>query len=177
MKLFSTRTFAHLSILSFLIIAYACKKEVLDLTVPTPETTVQITDAELFELIESNNGYTYFEEGNTIKGVPPSPHGDFKLRFNSEAASVLNAEGIAPAGTVFPENSIIVKEILSGGSIALYAVMQKQPADVNTASGWIWGEYEADGKVLYGVDTKGSSCTGCHSENPNRDLTRVFDLH
>jgi len=169
--------FVSILILSFLIIGQACKKEVIDVSIPVPDVKVQITDKELFDLSVPNDGYTFFEDGNTIAGVTPSPHGNFRLKFNAEAASALSSDGKLPDGAQFPDNSIIVKEILTGSDISFYAIMQKQPGDVNAASGWVWGEYEADGTVFIGVDKKGSSCTGCHSENPNRDLTRTFSLH
>lgn len=171
------RKITFLIIISFVFIGQACKKEVFDQSIPDTGVMVQITDDELLELSVTNEGFVFFDGGKTIAGVEPSPHGSFRLKFNEVAASVLSSDGTFPEGAVFPENSLIVKEILSGSDISLYAIMQKQPGDANAASGWVWGEYEPDGKVLFGVDTKGSSCVGCHSENPNRDLTRTFNLH
>ena len=82
-----------------------------------------------------------------------------------------------PAGNTFPSGSIIVKEVTSGGSVSLYAVMKKDPGNDNAGNGWLWGEYNPDGSTAFSVSKKGDGCISCHSGSPNRDLVRTFDLH
>jgi len=71
-------------------------------------------------------GFVYCQSGNILPGVIPSPHGEFRLRFNSVAFAALDSTGELPVGISFPIGSVIVKEILNGGSIGLYAVMEKR---------------------------------------------------
>jgi len=72
-----------------------------------------------------------------------------------------------------------VKEIYSDPAkpLIFYVIMKKDPAAQYAADGWLWGEYEENGTVSGAVSNKGSACTGCHLESPNRDLVRTFDLH
>lgn len=133
-------------------------------------------DEELYGEI-SGSGFTYFQNGNMLTGVSPSPHGSFKLRFNSIALAALDSTGELPVGSMFPEGSIIVKEIFSGSSINQYAVMKKDPSHENAGESWVWAEFKPDGDVTFSSSKKGDGCISCHSGTPNRDLTRTFDLH
>lgn len=155
-------------ILAVLIVAHSCTNK----AIPVPA----LTDTELFSLITSS-GYTYYQGGSVLTSSPPGPHGSFALRFNSIAASVLDTSGELPPGGVFPVGSILVKELHAGGEITEYAVMKKDPSGTNAGGGWLWAEYSPDGSVAVSVTSKGLLCVSCHSMTPNRDLTRVFDLH
>lgn len=137
-----------------------------------------VTDADnaLYAEITAG-GYTYYQNGNLLSGVSPSPHGSFKLRFNATALAALDSTGELPTGNSFPTGSIIVKEIYSGNSINLYAVMKKDPTNENAGSGWMWAEFNTDGSAAFSTGEKGDGCVSCHSGTPNRDLTRTFDLH
>lgn len=135
-------------------------------------------DANKALLNEVNaGGYSYYASGNLLSGVSPSPHGSFKLRLNATAQAALDGTGELPAGGSFPNGSIIVKEIFSGSSINLLAIMKKDASNSNAGSGWVWAEIKPNGDVTFGVEKKGDGCISCHSGNPNRDLTRTFDLH
>ncbi|MBO6517150.1 MAG: cytochrome P460 family protein [Bacteroidia bacterium] len=137
---------------------------------------VKNLDETLFE--ESTaTGLTYYRNGEVLEGKSPSPHGSFKLAFNDIAAGALNSEGELDEGGSFPTGSLIVKEIMTGGELSLIASMKKDASNDQSAEGWIWGEYNPDGSVAYSVSKKGKACTGCHGGDPNRDLTRTFDLH
>ena len=59
----------------------------------------------------------------------------------------------------------------------LFAVMKKSPGDQLAAGGWLWNEVRPDGSVVFSAGRKGDACIGCHSNDPNRDLVRVFDLY
>ena len=144
----------------------SCKKDKVDTE----------ADDTLYNEI-SASGYSYYQNGNLLAGAAPSTHGSFKLRFNAIALAALDSTGKLPTGNNFPTGSIVVKEIFSGNSINLLAVMKKDPSNKNAGSSWVWAEYKTDGSVAFSADKKGNGCIGCHSGSPNRDLIRAFDLH
>lgn len=149
-----------------LLIVQSCKKDKAE------------TDADAAFFSETTaSGYTFYQGGSILAGVSPSPHGSFKLRFNATAQAALDSTGELPSGNSFPTGSIIVKDVYSGNSLSLYAVMKKEPSNSNAGSGWVWAEFNTDGSVVFSVAKKGDGCISCHSGNPNRDLTRTFDLH
>jgi hypothetical protein len=118
-----------------------------------------------------------YKGGVELEGKAPSPHGNFVLKLNSIANSVLDQNGKVPDGVSFPNGSLIVKEVIEKGELTLYASMKKDSTNSFAGENWIWGEYKPDGEVYYSVSRKGSGCTGCHGSSPNSDLTKVFDLH
>jgi len=109
--------------------------------------------------------------------VSPSPHGQFKLRFNAIAASVLDNTGELPTNGRFPVGSILVKESYLNNTLSGLVVIKKAPTDANASNGWLWGFYSLDGVATISIEEKGSQCVNCHSSSPNRDLIRTFDLH
>jgi hypothetical protein len=120
----------------------------------------------------------FYKNKDTI--YPPaggSPHGSFKLKFNSTAMSKFDASGRLPQGATFDNGSVIVKEVYSGGSLSLYAVMKKDPDSKFSSNGWLWAEFGTDGKDIFSISKKGDGCVSCHKATPNRDLARSFDLH
>lgn len=151
----------------FSTLFYSCKKD--------EETDVDGDNALYSEI--SMSGYTYYQNGDLLTGVSPSPHGSFRLRFNATALAALDSTGELPAGSSFPNGSVIVKEVGTASAVSLYAVMKKDPSNSNAGSGWLWAEYEPGGSVAYSVARNGEGCISCHSGTPNRDLTRTFDLH
>ena len=134
------------------------------------------TDKQLYSEI-GQSGYSYYRNGNILSAASQSPHGSFKLRFNSTALAALDSTGKLPSGGVFPSGSIIVKDVYSGNNLSLYAVMKKDPSNSSSGSGWLWAEYETDGTAKFSVSKRGNGCISCHSGTPNRDLVRTFDLH
>ena len=100
------------------------------------------------------------------------------MHINSIAQSALDSTGKLPAGNSFPSGSVIVKEVYSSasGSINLYAVMKKDPANAVSGSGFHWAEFKVDGSASFSTGKKGDGCIGCHSNSSNRDLIRIFDL-
>ena len=139
-------------------------------------TTSDNSDASLFDEI-NEAGYQFYQNGSLLAAAPESPHGSFKLRFNSAAASSLDNTGELPENGKFKEGSIVVKEIYQNNSLSLYAVLKKAPSDAAAGNGWLWSEYALDGSVLYSIESEGAGCIDCHSDTPNRDLVRTFDLH
>lgn len=151
---------------AFTFLINACKKDKMD-----PET-----DSALFNEIQGS-GYSYYMNGQVLSPASASPHGSFKLRFNAIALSVLDSTLELPPGTSFPTGSTIVKEVQSGGNVSVYAIMKKDPSNANSVSGWLWAEINPDGTTVFSTAKKGDGCIGCHSNSPNRDLVRTFDLH
>ena len=155
-----------LPLLAVIFFLQTCKKDNKD------------TDADNALYDETKMGsYSYYQNGDTLAGASSSPHGSFKLRFNSTAAAALDSTGELPSGSSFPTGSILVKEIFSGNSIDLLAVMKKDPSDGNAGSGWIWAEFNTDGSAKFSTGKKGDGCISCHSTSPHRDLVRTFDFH
>jgi len=163
-SLFKKITLAVLFVFTFpAIMLISCKKK---------KTNESLSDEA------RGSGLTLYKNKDTIH--PPlggSPHGDFKLKFNSKAIVKFDGSGRLPENETFDKGSLLVKEIYSGGVISLYAVMKKDPDSKFSSGGWLWGEYGPDGKTVYGVDKKGEACISCHRGTPNRDLARSFDLH
>jgi hypothetical protein len=156
-------------ILFFLTITFdSCKKK-----------SQEPTDFEQLIFDKSTDpALSYYQNNNTLlSAAGNSPHGSFKLRFNSVAQAALGVDGKLPTGGSFPDSSIIVKEVFNGGSLDLYAVMMKLPSHPESGSGWLWAEYEPDGDVIHAISKKGNGCIGCHAGNTNRDLVNSFDLH
>lgn len=145
-----------------------CKK-------PTPEDELQYTKAI------NTTGFTYYQNSTGyLPSSNASGHGEpyFRVRFNQIAYAALADSGRLPAGAVFPEGSIVVKELYdnSNGQLKIVAIMEKSASNTLAAKGWLWSEYKADGKLIVSVNDKGKACTGCHSTN-SRDYTRLFDLY
>lgn len=148
-----------------LVLAASCKHE-----------PMAVLDETLYnESIDPN--LIAFRGGQELAGLAPSPHGNFVLKLNAIANSVLDQDGKVPEGVSFPNGSLIVKEVIEKGKLTLYASMKKDSSNSFAGENWVWGEYEPDGQVYFSVSRKGNGCTGCHGGNPNSDLTRAFDLH
>ena len=101
-----------------------------------------------------------------------------RVRLNAIAASALQ-DGRLPAGTVFPDGSIVFKEIRPTASAAatLYAVMVKDRGNPLAGDGWLWAEYGTTGSVTFSITNRGSACTSCHSRERGlqNDLVRSFE--
>lgn len=165
-------------VLSALVLALAisCKKDQAPIANPAPGET---TDANLYEAVKSTSGYTYYRDNDSIKATSnATAHGSWiRVRFNSIAKAALTDNGKLPAGAEFPAGSIIVKEMYGSqqGGLRLLAVMQKNKNHALANDGWLWNEYEPDGKVFYSISEKGSGCVSCHGTN-DRDKVRTFEL-
>lgn len=149
-------------IATMIIILQSCKKRKLNVN--------------LYDEAKAS-GLVLYQNNDTILGPGgSSPHGPFKLKFNTIAALQFGTDGKLPTGSTFQNGSLIVKEVYSGTTLTLYAVMKKDDSKFS-ANGWLWAEYAPDGKTKYSIGEKGKSCTSCHLTNANRDLTKSFDLH
>lgn len=126
-----------------------------------------------------NTSFSYYRGIDSVyTAAGGSPHGSFKLKFNSTAAAALTDNGRLPAGQEFPDGSLILKEVNSGSGATLYVVMKKDKESKFRSEGdWVWAEYGVDGEAVYSAGKKGESCTGCHTTGTSRDFVRSFDLH
>lgn len=97
-----------------------------------------------------------------------SPHGEFRLRFNSIAMKALTDAGKLPLNSMMPEGSLVIKDVYSGQEVSLYAFMYKR------GGSWLWGEIKRNGEILHSVRADPGVCTGCHSAQGHRDLIRSF---
>ena len=153
--------FFIISLIVLLSVVVSCKKKRLN-----EDLYQEAKDAGLF----------YKGKDTIYNSAGGSPHGPFKLKFNSTAVSQFGSDGKLPVGASFQNGSLIVKELYSGGVLTLYVVMKKDDSKFS-GNGWLWAEYETDGKAKYSVGDKGKDCISCHSQSNNRDLTKSFDLH
>ncbi len=137
-------------------------------------------DEKLFKWITSDTGYYYYQNNPEI--LPTSEeteraHDNFmRIRFNKKAADVLNQDGHLPKGVMFPDSSIIVKEIYSEktGAVEVLAVMVKLKGAPNSNKDWLWAEYSLTGDVEYSVSKNGKACISCHKST--YDNVRIFEL-
>lgn len=164
------REFKFIASITILIsvLFYSCSKD-------ESSSTSSITDDELKAKI-SENGYVFYKK--SIDTLPANgPHSGFiRVRFKN-TSSVLNSEGVLPEGASLPEGTVVVKEVYNkkGGSLTMHAIMYKNSKDKNSASGWVWAEYNADGSTAYSVNLKGAGCVACHQVSPTRDFIKIFD--
>lgn len=168
MKNILTKTLA-LIVLSSIVVS-SCKKK-------KEEQEEEDNNAAFYNEIKSTDGYTYYKNDSILPSKGPSPHGSFKVRFNSIAQAALDSTGALPKGEKFPNGSIIVKEAYSGSNISIIIPMKKDPSHSNSANGWIWAEYKPGGSTVYSISKNGKDCTGCHSAGDHRDFIKIFDLH
>lgn len=132
------------------------------------------TDKELFDMAVSGTGFTWYKNSSSLLNrSSASGHSQpfLRTRYNSVAAARLDQAGKVINGTVFPEGSLIVKELWeSSTSLERYAILYKQSTHPDSDDkGWVWGYINSDGTVAESASKKGSSCSSCHSQSGNID--------
>lgn len=140
--------------------------------------SVELTDAQVSALARATTGWTYYKNRpDTLMRSSGSGHAEARVRtrFNATAATQLDAGGKVRAGAVFPDSSLIVKELIIGSALNRYAVMMKMSGSANAAGGWLWAYYAPDGSPQIPITSRGTSCVGCHSSGI--DHTRMNDSH
>lgn len=133
-------------------------------------------DGEIFKLSEETNGFTWFESTDVYLEKSAGSGHNFpflRTRFNATAFSQLDSEGRVLPGAVFPDGSVIVKELYDDKKkFKRYATMWKNPSsEYADANGWVWGYIEKKGAVVESAELKGASCIGCHAQSNNIDGT------
>lgn len=132
------------------------------------------TDLQLFEMAKETQGFTwYMNSGELLPKSSGSGHNYpyLRTRYNTEASTQLDPDGKIKADAVFPEGSVVVKELYKDGStLGRYAVLYKDPGNADAdANGWVWGYIDADGDVAEPASKKGTSCINCHSQDGSID--------
>ena len=134
------------------------------------------TDQELYDMAKPTTGFTWYKNDDVLlnKSAGSGHNQPFlRTRYNGIAAALLDNEGKVKAGTIFPDGSLIVKELRDNAtSVAIYAVLYKQAGHPDAdADGWVWGYVDTGGSPLFPASSKGNSCRGCHSQSENIDFT------
>lgn len=141
------------------------------------------TDAALFAVVTTHQPFSQYAlfplvdsiASGTLNGS--NAHQPLvRVSMNAIALGALQG-GRLPQGASFPPGSLIFKEIRSGGSTLLYAILYKDPSNEFAANGWLWAEYHPDGSVAFSITDRGSGCVGCHSREQGlqHDLVRTFE--
>ena len=142
-------------------------------------TSAQLTDADVSARALASGGWTYYKRSlDTLVRAGGSGHVESRLRtrFNVAAATQLDANGKVRVGAVFPESSLVVKELYSGSTLSRFAVMMKVSGSPNASTGgWLWAYYGTDGATQISISGKGGGCAGCHASGI--DFTRMNDSH
>lgn len=146
----------------------------------TPNTNASTTtEAQLYMMGQSAAGFTFYKNSTdtlTKNGGSGHPDSHLRTRYNAIAAQHLDANGKVKTGTVFPDSSLIVKELINNNVLTTYVFLFKKKGDTNAdANGWVWAETSPVGTATYPVTNKGSGCIGCHSSGI--DYTRMNDTH
>lgn len=161
---------------AIIVLLSGCKKE----ESPTAATNPTVTDADLYLLAKGTTNKTFYKfSTDTLLKGGNSAHVHPKLRtwYNTKATTQLDAQGKVKTSPVFPDSSLIVKEIYnSNGTLLWYAILFKLSSATNKGPGdWVWSELEANGNPLISASEKGAGCAGCHSVGVG--YTRMNDVH
>ncbi len=160
-----TIIWATFSIAIVAISLQACKKD----------EPAEGIDLDLLNMANETSGFVWFR--NSDAWLPASSgtghnYSNLRTRFNSTAATQLDASGEVVPNAQFPDGSLIAKELSDGGSVERYAILYKMAdSEFSDSNGWVWGYVNADGTVATSAEDKGSGCTGCHSQTGNIDQT------
>ena len=150
--------------ISLLVVLISCKKD----------KTLDGIDLELFKMAQETSGFTWYK--NTDALLPKSSGSghnfpSLRTRYNSIAATQLDVAGKIESTALFPEGSLVVKELINDdGSLARYAILFKAANDENAdANGWVWGYINGDQTIASSASEKGASCISCHQQAGNID--------
>ena len=132
------------------------------------------TDQELYDLAKATSGFTWYKNSSSLLDKSSgSGHSQpfLRTRYNAVAATKLESNGKIIIGSIFPEGSLIVKELYDNSTtLGRYAILYKKSASADAdANGWVWGYINADGSVAVAASQKGGSCISCHSQADNID--------
>jgi hypothetical protein len=131
-------------------------------------------DQLLYEMSNSPEGFIWYKHSEDLlekSSGSGHPQPFLRTRFNAVAATQLGSDGKVINGSVFPEGSLIVKELFDDSStLGRYGILYKKSNHPNADSkGWVWGYINGNGSVAISAVEKGSSCISCHSQTENID--------
>lgn len=132
------------------------------------------TDEDLYEMSKTTTGFSWYKNSSELlekSAGSGHPQPFLRTRFNQTAATQLDSIGIIKTDAVFPEGSLIVKELLQdASSLERFAILYKDSDNEDADDrGWVWGYLDEDGKVAEPASKKGSSCINCHLQADNID--------
>jgi hypothetical protein len=127
------------------------------------------TDKELYDMAVVATGFTWYKNSAVkLDKSAGSGHAQpfLNTRYNAVAATQLDSSGKVKPGAVFPNGSLIVKELYDkSGRLERYAILYKSTGHKDADSkGWVWGYINYDGSVSEPASRKGSICINCHSQ-------------
>jgi Cytochrome P460 len=133
-------------------------------------------DSDLLDLARRGSDDTWYKENaDLLPRSAGSGHAQalLRTRFNPTAAAMLDTNGQVLPNTVFPDGSVIVKELWDDNStLSLYALLYKKPDhQYADADGWVWGYVRPSGEVVESASNLGAACRDCHSGNGNIDFS------
>lgn len=133
-------------------------------------------DEELFEMALKTEGFVWHQLSDELLDKSPgSGHTTpfLRTRYNNIASNYLDSEGKVIDGTIFPEGSLIVKELYDADeTFVSYSILYKNAINENSDSeGWVWAIINADKSAEVSAETKGTGCIQCHSQTGNIDKT------
>ncbi|MDO9510894.1 MAG: cytochrome P460 family protein [Bacteroidales bacterium] len=132
------------------------------------------TDKQLYDMALVTNGFTWYKNSESyLPKSQGSGHNQafLRTRYNDLAATQLDSNGKVNPDAVFPNGSLIVKELYnSDKTLDQYAILYKQSNHIDAdANGWVWGYVSASGKVAEPAEKKGQACTSCHLQTGHID--------
>ena len=132
------------------------------------------TDKELYDMAKVTSGFTWYKYSDELLDKSSGSGHNFpflRTRFNETAAAYLDSTGKVIDGTVYPEGSLVVKELYeNANTLSRYAVLDKKPGhDDADANGWVWGYINADESIAEPASNRGDACISCHQQNGNID--------
>ena len=148
LKMFVVLTFCCISIWTI----NSCKKE----------KAAKGTDRELYDMSNATSGFVWYKNSNAVLDKSAGsghPQPFLKTRYNSIAATKLDSNRKIMTGAVFPEGSLIVKELYDNSTtLGRYAILYKKTESADAdANGWVWGYINSDGTVAEAASKKGKS--------------------
>ncbi len=131
-------------------------------------------DLQLYLMAKDTVGFVWFRHSDSLLHKSEgSTHSQplIRTRFNAIAASKLDSNGMIIPGSVFPDGSLIVKEMFDKTrTLKTYTTLYKDPSnEIADNKGWLWGAVGVDGTVEITAYRKGSACIDCHLQPDNID--------
>ena len=131
-------------------------------------------DIKLYNMAVKTTGFTWYNlsDINLDKSSGSGHNFPFlRTRFNDVAATQLDVNGKVNDGIIFPEGSLIVKELINQDlDIERYAILYKESSNESAdANGWVWGYINSDKTIAATALDKGAACISCHQQTGNID--------
>jgi hypothetical protein len=139
-------------------------------------------DKVLYDMGRKSDGFTWYKNSSAqLDNSDLSGHAEPKqrTRYNAIAATALDSNYKIIEGTIFPEGSLVVKELYkANGDLSSLAMLYKKQSQAEAdADGWVWGYFEDNGDIRSAASEKGSSCRGCHSQSGAIDFNLMNVSH